>query len=153
MPTPIAPDPESFAPLPEHRLRRWSKFGAWDRTYFPSLVGVQLDELRTDYCRLRLPYRPDLDQPGGAVHGGAIATLLDTVVVPAVGAGYDDIPAMLTLSMAISYLGALRGEDAVAHGWVVRRGRSVVFCDAAVLSAGGAPVATASLVYSVRPAS
>src|SRR5690242_12166556 len=113
MPTPIVPDPEAFAALPEHRLRRWSRFGAWERPYFPSLVGVQVEELRADYCRLRLPYRPELDQPGGAVHGGAIATLIDTVVVPAIGAGYDDVPAMLTQSMNISYLGAIRAEDAV----------------------------------------
>jgi uncharacterized protein (TIGR00369 family) len=152
MPAPIVPDPDSFAPLAEHRHRRWSRFGAWDRTYFPSLVGVQLEELRADYCRLRLPYRAELDQPGGAMHGGAIATLVDTVVVPAVGAGYDEVPAMLTLKMDISYLGAIRGEDAIAHGWIVRRGRSVVFCQAAVLSASGAPAATGSLVYSVRPA-
>lgn len=152
MPDPTVPDPASFAPLPEHRLRRWSRFGAWDREYFPSLVGVQLEELRADYCRLRLPYRPALDQPGGVVHGGAIATLVDTVVVPAIGAGYDEMPMMLTLSMTVNYLGAVRGEDAIAHGWIVRRGRSVVFCEAAVLSASGTPAATGSLVYSVRPA-
>ena len=152
MPDPLIPDPESFAPLPEHRRRTWAKFGAWDREYFPSLVGVQVEELRTDYCRLRLPFRPALEQPAGAVHGGAIATLIDTVVVPAIGAGFDEIPLMLTLSMSINYLGAIRGEDAIAHGWIVRRGRSVTFCEAAVVSAGGAPAATGSLVYSVRPA-
>ena len=151
MPHAAVPDPESFAPLPEHRRRRWSKYGSWDRTYFPSLVGVQLEELRTDYCRLRLPYRAELDQPAGVVHGGAIATLIDTVVVPAIGAGYDEVPKMATLSMQVSYLGAIDGEDAVAHGWIVRRGRSVVFCDAAVVAASGALAATGSLVYSVRP--
>lgn len=152
MPVPIVPDPESFAPLPENRRRTWAKFGAWDRTYFPSLVGVLVEDLRVDYCRLRLPFRPELEQPAGAVHGGAIATLLDTVVVPAIGAGFDEIPLMLTLSMNVSYLGAIREEDAVAHGWIVRRGRSVTFCEAAVLSASGTPAATGSLVYSVRPA-
>lgn len=148
----MLPDPESFPPLPEHRAARWSRFGLGSAPTFPTFVGLVVEDLRSDYCRMRLPYRPELDQPGGVVHGGALATLIDTVVVPAVGAGYDEVPLMLTLSMTINYLGAVRGEDAVAHGWVVRRGRSVVFCEAAVLSAGGAPAATGSLVYSVRPA-
>jgi uncharacterized protein (TIGR00369 family) len=126
------PDPASFAPLPDDRARRWSRFGSWDTVYFPSFVGIVLEEVRTDYCRIRLPHRPELDQPGGTLHGGAVATLIDTVVVPAVGAGYDRPTPMLTLSMTVDYLGAVQGEDAIAHGWVERRGRSVVFCRAAV---------------------
>ena len=47
-------------------------------------------------------------------------------------------------------LGAVREEDAVAEGWVVRRGRSTVFCEAAVRSSTGDAVATGTLVYTVR---
>ena len=151
MPELLLPDPASFAPLSEERARLWAKFPSWDRVYFPSFMGLQVEELRADYTRMRLPYRPELDQPAGVIHGGALATLIDTVVVPSVGAGYDAVPLMLTLSMNIQYLGAIREEDAVAQGWVVRRGRSVVFCEAIVLSASGVPAATGSLVYSVRP--
>jgi uncharacterized protein (TIGR00369 family) len=147
-----APDPESFPPLPDHRAATWARFGRGSTPIFPTFVGLVVEDIRTDYCRMRLPYRPELDQPAGFVHGGALATLIDTVVVPAVGAGYDEVPVMLTLSMNISYVGAVRQEDAIAHGWIVRRGRSVVFCDAVVLSDGGALAATGSLVYSVRPA-
>lgn len=145
------PDPAEFDELPPARAAAWSRFGRWETVYFPSLVGLTVDEVRLDYCRMRLPYRPELDQPAGVVHGGALATLIDTVVVPAIGGGYDEVPVMLTLSMNIAYVGAVRGEDAVAHGWVTRRGRSVVFCEAAVVSASGAPAATGSLVYQVRP--
>ena len=80
---------DDFEPLPDDVLDRWSTFGRWtDRTYFPSLVGLQMEELRLDYCRMRLPHRPELDQPHGVVHGGALATLIDTVVVPAIGSAY-----------------------------------------------------------------
>ena len=58
---------------------------------------------------------------------------------------------MLTLSMNVQYLGAVREEDAIAHGWVVRRGKRVVFCEVVVTTEGGEPVASGSLVYSVRP--
>ena len=146
------PEPETFPPLPDHRAATWSRFGRGSKVIFPTFVGLVVEDIRTDYCRMRLPYRPELDQPGGFVHGGALATLIDTVVVPAVGAGYDEVPVMLTLSMNISYVGAVHQEDAIAHGWVVRRGRSVVFCEAVVRSASGAPAATGALVYSVRPA-
>lgn len=151
MPSLQIPDPSSFDTLPAPLAQLWSGFGSWDTVYFPSFVGLTVDEVRLDYCRMRLPYRPELDQPAGVVHGGALATLVDTVVVPAIGAGYDEVPVMLTLSMNVQYVGAVRGEDAIAHGWVTRRGRSVVFCEAVVTSAGGAPAVTGSLVYQVRP--
>lgn len=140
---------DRFEPLPEQLAALWSGFGRWDQVFFPTLVGLELEEVRSGYGRMRLPYRPELQQPAGVVHGGAIATLIDTVVVPAVGGIYEERPKMLTISMNIRYLGALVAEDAVAEGWVEQRGRSIVFCRAEVRSAAGAMVADGTLVYKV----
>ena len=140
---------DRFPPLPEHRAATWSGFGSWQEEYFASLVGLEVEEIRTDYARMRLPFRSQLNQPAGVVHGGAVATLIDTVVVPAIGGGYDEQPRMVTVSMNIRYLGALVGEDAVAEGWVEQRGRSIVFCGAEVRTPSGALVADGTLVYKV----
>ena len=147
----LGPDPEAFDPLPPDRARRWSRFADWDEVRFPQFVGLQVEEIRQGYARMRLPYRRELNQVAGFVHGGAIATLVDTVVVPAIGAAYERTPDMLTLNLEVQYLGAVREEDAVAEGWVTRRGRSVCFCQALVRTASGRPVATGSLVYKVEP--
>lgn len=140
---------ERFPPLPADKAALWQGFGSWDVTYFPQFVGLRVEEIRTDYCRMRLPYRPELDQPAGVVHGGAIATLIDTVVVPAVGAAYDERPRMLTISMNVQFLGAVAGQDAVAEGWVEQRGRLIVFCRAEVRADDGRPCANGTLVYKV----
>jgi len=148
---PTAPHAHRFALLGPEAAARWSTFLRWpDATYFPNVVGLEVDDIRLDYCRLRLPYRPELDQPAGVVHGGAIATLIDTVVVPAVGAAYDTRPIMLTITMNVQYLGAVRQQDAIAEGWVEQRGRSTVFCRAEVRGADGRLAATGTLVYAVR---
>ena len=148
----LVPDPEAFEALAPARVALWRNFGQWEAPLFPQLVGLQIEEIRLDYCRMRLPYRPELDQPAGVVHGGAIATLIDTVVVPAVASAYDQIPMMLTLNMTVQYLGAIVGEDAVADGWLTRRGRSVAFCEALVRTGAGKVAATGQLTYTVRPA-
>ena len=140
---------DRFEPLPEHLVTSWAEFGRGDEVFFPSVVGLELEEVRSGYGRMRLPYRPELRQPAGVVHGGAIATLIDTVIVPAVGGIYDERPKMLTISMNIRYLGPLVAEDAVAEGWVEQRGRSIVFCRAEVRSGSGAMVADGTLVYKV----
>lgn len=142
---------EQFAPLSDEKQQIWSSFARWeDATYFSQLVGLEVEELRTDYARMRLPYRPELNQPAGVVHGGAIATLIDTVVVPAIGTGYDVRPRMLTVSMNVQYLGAVVEEDAIGEGWIEQRGRSMVFCRAEVTGASsGRLCANATLVYKV----
>jgi uncharacterized protein (TIGR00369 family) len=142
---------DSYAPLAPDVAEVWSAFPEWERPYFPSVVGLVVEEIRTDYCRMRLPYRPELEQPAGVVHGGAIATLIDTVVVPAVGAAYKRGWLYLTVSMNIQYLGAVVQEDAVAEGWVEQRGTSMVFCAADVLTESGRRAATGTLVYKVSP--
>jgi uncharacterized protein (TIGR00369 family) len=138
-------------PLPPDRVERWSRFGRGDRTYFPSLVGLVLEEVRRDYARMRLPFRPELEQPAGAVHGGVIATMVDTVVVPAVGAHYERMPAMATIDMQVRYLGAAREVDLVAEGWVVRRGRVVAFCQSEVRTATGDIVAEGWTTFRITP--
>ncbi|HLK11477.1 MAG TPA: DUF779 domain-containing protein [Candidatus Binatia bacterium] len=145
----VAPNAERFPPLPAARAARWLQFGKWDVTYFPSFVGIELEEARTDYARMRLRWRPELDQPAGVVHGGAIATLIDTVVVPAVGSAYDEPRPFFTVAMQVQYLERIAGEDAIAEGWVERRGRATVFCRVEVRSATGTLAATASIIYHV----
>ena len=145
---------DRFAPLDPTVVEAWSGFGRWEgRRYFPQVLGLEVEEIRTDYCRMRLPYRPELDQPAGVVHGGAVATLIDTVVVPAIGQAYEPGRVYLTIGMNVSYLGAVVGEDAVAEGWVEQRGRSIVFCAAEVRTASGRLAAQGTLTYKVnRPA-
>lgn len=141
---------ESHPSLSPERVALWSKFGRWEERFFPNVVGLQFEEVRTDYSRMRLPYRSELNQPAGVVHGGAIATLIDTVVVPAIASAYDQVPVMLTIDMQIRYLGAARETDLVAEGWIVKRGRSIVFCQAEVRSdPAGEQVAEGWLTYRV----
>jgi len=153
---PASPSPYGrsghFEPLDAPARARWEKFGQWERPLFPNVVGLRLEEARVDYARMRLPFRSELCQPGGVVHGGAIATLIDTVVVPALAGTFDEPQFMLTIDMQVRYLGTARDTDLIAEGWVVRRGRSVSFCAAEVRrEVDGEVVAEGWLVYKLSP--
>lgn len=151
-PDPTAPHAARFDPLADPDLAaRWAKFPHWDRTLFPNVVGLELEDVRTDYARMRLPFRAELEQPAGVVHGGAIATLIDTVVVPAVGQAYPPGWAYFTIQMDIRYIGAVVGVDAIAEGWIEQRGRTLVFCRAEVRTPDGKLAADGTLTYTIRP--
>ena len=138
------------AELDAETAARWAGFGQRVPLTFPGLLGLEVEEVRVDYCRMRMPARPELLQAGGGVvHGGAIASLLDSVVVPAIGAALPDDAEFATVDLHVQYHRALRGA-AVAEGWITRRGRRVVFCESEAISADtGEVVARALLTYNV----
>jgi uncharacterized protein (TIGR00369 family) len=141
---------EQHAPLSPHLHRRWMRYGQGEVVRHAELLGLIVEDVRVDYCRMRMPWRAEISQPFGVAHGGAIAGLIDSVVVPAIGAGYEEPVGFATTDMAVQYLGALRDEDAVAEGWVTKRGRTTIFCEATARGAvGGDVIARGLLTYRV----
>lgn len=115
---------------------------------FFALLGFALDEVRPDFCRMRLPFQPVLRTNGEVVHGGAIASLIDSAGVVAVWSNVPpEITRGATASMTVNYLAAAEGVDLIAEARIVRRGRSVVFVEVDVSSLNGEPVAKGTLVY------
>jgi uncharacterized protein (TIGR00369 family) len=147
------PPPEEFAELDQIESDRWSNFVRRQEPHFAGLLGLRIDTLRVGWCRMRMPFRPELTQPAGMVHGGAIAALVDTSLVPAVGTSYRPGTAYATIGLQVQYLGAASdGDDLVAVGWVTRTGRAVAFGRAEVATASGQPVASGSLTFRIGPA-
>ena len=142
----------AHAPLDDEAAARWARFGQGERLYYPGFIGLVVEDVRVDYCRMRLVFRPELQQAGGVVHGGALASLLDSAVVPAVGSTLPAGWRFSTVDMHVQFIGALVDRDAVAEGWVVRRGRTTVFCESEALEDGtGRLLARSVLTYHVAP--
>lgn len=115
---------------------------------FFTVLGLQIDEVRPDYCRMRMPFHPGLRTEGHVVHGGAIASLVDSAGVVAVWSNVPpEITRGATAAMTVNYLAAAEAIDLTAEANVVRRGRSVVFVDIDVVSPSGERIAKGSLVY------
>ncbi|MDZ4826177.1 MAG: PaaI family thioesterase [Actinomycetota bacterium] len=135
--------------MPPERMQFWSRFGKWDTVWYRKFLGIEVEEIRLDYARMRLPYRPEFRQPAGVVHGRVIASMIDTVVVPAVGGGYEEPRQLFTIDIQLRFLAPIVDDDLVAEGWITQRGRQIVFCDAEVRSGAGVLAATGTLTYKV----
>jgi uncharacterized protein (TIGR00369 family) len=82
------------------------------------------------------------------VHGGAIASLIDTAGMAATWSD-DAEPEGLagsTVALNVNYTSAARGKDLTTTAVVVKRGRNVVFSDVRVTEPDGRLVATGSVV-------
>ncbi|MCV7089530.1 PaaI family thioesterase [Mycobacterium interjectum] len=116
---------------------------------FVAKLGIVADQLGDDEVRLRLPWDPANVTVGDMVHGGAIATLADVTVMAAAWCGAD-APSQLrgvTVSMALDFLAPAHATDVIGIGRALRRGRSLVNCEAEIVDADGSLVAKALATY------
>lgn len=111
-------------------------------------LGMRLDSIGTDEATLALPFRPELATMDDIVHGGAVASLIDTAGMAA-GWASDEEPESLqgsTVTLNVNYLAAARGQELTAHAVVIRRTRRLVFSEVKVTEPDGRLVATGSVV-------
>lgn len=109
-------------------------------------LDASLEELEEDYAVLKLPYRPELTNGSGTVHGGILATLADTAVAFALSTSFDGKMGFATSDMTIHFLRRARG-DVWARARIVKKGQRVNVGDVAIVDAGGRAVARALASY------
>jgi uncharacterized protein (TIGR00369 family) len=99
-----------------------------------------LEELALDYAVLKLPYREEVSNGSGTVHGGILATLADTAVAFALSTNFDGKMGFATADLTIHFLRRARG-DVWARARIVKKGRRLNIGDVEIVDAGGRPVA------------
>jgi len=112
-------------------------------------LGIQLTDLRKDQATLTLPFTGELITIGTTIHGGAIASLIDTSAMVAAwsGATASADTRGTTVALTVNYLAAAQKEDIQATARVLRRGRSLIYLDVEVHSASGTLVAKGLVTY------
>lgn len=118
---------------------------------FVGHLGIHLVELADGRAELALPFREEVVTIGRVVHGGAIATLVDTAAMAAAWAGAP-VPDELrgaTVALSVNYLAPADGQDVTASARVVRRGGRLVNVHVDVHGEDGTHVATAIVTYQI----
>src|SRR5688572_30808943 len=116
---------------------------------FVGHLGMKLVSLEPDTAELLLPFSEPLITIGDTVHGGAIASLIDTAAMAA-SWSTEKPPENLrgtTVSLSVSFTTAARSTDLTARARVVRRGRNLCACDVDVTDAAGELVAKGLVTY------
>jgi uncharacterized protein (TIGR00369 family) len=112
-------------------------------------LGIELRALRPDEAELVLPFAEPVVTIGDVVHGGAISALIDTAAMAAAWSD-DTVPesaAGSTVAISVDFVTAAHGEDVVATARVVRRGKSLCFCEVTATGDDGRVVAKGLVTY------
>jgi uncharacterized protein (TIGR00369 family) len=122
-----------------------------ERAPFSSLLGMKIESAANGEARVRMPFRLELLNEGGPqapIHGGAIASLIDTAAVTAVWTD-PSTQQSATISMSINYVNAGVSSDLIATARVRRRGRRIATLTVEVADEAGQTIADSLVVFRV----
>ena len=137
--------PDDFPPNVQAIFKRAAPCSAW--------LNQELLEIDVEDGWVKIGY--ELGEPHfnrfGALHGGAIACVMDDVLAVAAGfiAQWGEIAP--TLEMKVSYLSQGGAGRHFAEAKVLKRGRTINFLEATLTNATGKIVATSTATIMISP--
>ena len=114
---------------------------------FAKLIGMRLVDLQLDLAIINIDMRDDLRHPGGILHGGVTATLIDTAMAFAVRTRVGPTEATATIDLTVHYLRPHIDGTFTCTAKVVRAGKRIFTVSADVQNENGDLIATAISTY------
>lgn len=120
---------------------------SFSRQRLMTLIGARLVHVLPGEVVIDLPFRDDLTQQHGFLHGGIVTTVLDSAAGYAALSLMPPDAAVLTVELKVNLLAPAEGELLQARGRVIRRGRTLTVCEAnAVMISGGNEKSVATML-------
>jgi len=108
---------------------------------YPSLIGLTIAALEFDACRIELDLGERHLQPFGIVHGGVLATLIDTATFWAAFMRLPEDAGLVNVDLKLNYLKAVARGRLRAEGSCLRAGCQISYTVASVFDEAGELVA------------
>jgi len=114
---------------------------------YATLIGLELGEIRQGEVTIHLAVRAELLQNQGVVHGGAVASLIDTAAAFAILSQLELDERVTTTDLTIHYLRPISSGRLTATARIVRGGRRLFVLSVEVRSDQAILLATAVTSY------
>src|SRR3989304_6616342 len=121
-------------------------------TPFMKHLGMEFMEGAEGYARLKLHYRDENSTMGKALHGGAIASLIDTTGAMAAWTTAEIATPKYfgsSVGVNVNYLSGAIGEDIFAQGRILKRGKEIIYSDVKVTNGEGKLLAPGTVVHRI----
>lgn len=120
---------------------------AFAQVNFARLLGLEIVELRRGEAALSMHVRPELTRMTGIVHGGAVASLMDSASAFAVLTLLGPEEQTVTVDLTLHFLRPVSEGRIEARARVLRAGRRVCTVSIEATADSGKLVATALTTY------
>jgi uncharacterized protein (TIGR00369 family) len=119
---------------------------------FGKHLAMQFEEAGEGWARLRMRYQDENSTAMKALHGGAISALIDTTGAMAAWTTAEIATPRYfgsTVGINVNYLSGAIGEDILAEGRVLKRGKEIIYTDVRVTNEQGKLLAQGSVTYRI----
>ena len=99
---------------------------------YPRHMSMELDHIELDGAEIVLNLADCHLQPFGIVHGGVIATLIDTATFWAAFLRLPEDAGLVNVDLKLNYLQPVTGGKLIAKGFCLRPGSSISYSEAKV---------------------
>jgi uncharacterized protein (TIGR00369 family) len=114
---------------------------------FAQLLGLEIVGAARGIATLRMPIRGELTQNYGLLHGGAMASLIDTATAFAIVSQLTSPERFTTVDLTVNYLKPVTSGSASCEARVIRSGKRLLTLSAEVRDDFGNLVAIAVSTY------
>ncbi|MFN7929074.1 MAG: PaaI family thioesterase, partial [Blastocatellia bacterium] len=97
--------------------------------HFTQLLGIEIDALEPGRARMSLDVTEKHRQLAGVMHGGAIATLVDTAVALAIVSTSEPGAKFTTIELKVNYLSPIVEGRVIAEARLIRDGKRIVVAE------------------------
>lgn len=119
---------------------------------FSKNLGMELEDVSDGYAKLRLRFKKENTTAMDALHGGAIASLIDTTGAMAAWTTAEIATPRYfgsTIGVNVNYLSGAIAEDVLAEGRILKRGKEIIYTDVRATNEKGKLLAQGTVVYRI----
>lgn len=99
---------------------------------YPSLMSMELTAIDIDRCEITIDVAQKHFQPFGIVHGGVIATIVDTATFWAGFGRVGESDGLVNVDLKLNYLRPVTKGPMIAKGRCIKAGRQLSYTEASV---------------------
>ena len=118
---------------------------------YPSHMRMTLDQIEIDRAEIVIRLAKCHLQPYGIVHGGVVATIIDTATFWAAFLRLPEEDGLVNVDLKLNYLKSIVNGKLVARGNCIRHGRSICYSEAGVYDENESLIAHGTSTLMVLP--
>jgi len=124
---------------------------------FFKLMGLEVLDVAPGRSTTRITFRPDLTQPFGVIHGGVIATLIDTGIAHALmlTERFQQLRreqgALVSVDLRVKFFRPVSEGTMLCKSTITRLGQKIIHAESVVTNDAGKEVARGDSIYMAIP--
>ncbi|MDT3670489.1 MAG: PaaI family thioesterase [Aromatoleum sp.] len=99
-----------------------------------TLIGAELAVVEPGYTEIHLPFKPEITQQHGVIHGGVVGMIADSAAGYAANTLTPADTSVLTVEYKLNLVAPADGDRLVARGEVIKPGRTLLITRAEVFA-------------------